>query len=129
MPQGNDLKDAKDIDPLGMTRDLFGQRPVDEAVTAAPGSQELQHPEDTHVGADDHAADNVSVGDDDDAARDDESLDTLIPVISSPTHATIQSNMALAGGISPTRSCRAKYKDLVTPLTSCMALSTAPLAL
>lgn len=24
MPQGNDFKDAKDIDPLGMTRDLFG---------------------------------------------------------------------------------------------------------
>tara|TARA_B100000519_G_C14238714_1_gene436140 strand:- start:422 stop:823 length:402 start_codon:yes stop_codon:yes gene_type:complete len=33
MPKSNDLKDAKDIDPLGMTRDLFG---IAQAPPSAP---------------------------------------------------------------------------------------------
>jgi len=55
MPQGNDLKDAKDIDPLGMTRDLFGPR---QAV-ASVSTQEPEHPEAAEVGDDDLTADSL----------------------------------------------------------------------
>lgn len=47
MPQGNDLKDAKDIDPLGMTRDLFGAAeasPSDVKSPVTPAREEIATP-------------------------------------------------------------------------------------
>ena len=44
MPQGNDLKDAKDIDTLGLTRDLFGPRQSVAAVCAMEPEQRYRIP-------------------------------------------------------------------------------------